>query len=62
MDIELLKEQWSEVEDRDGLRLSWNVWPSSRMVSPGPDPTVAMLNLYRKLHVLSYPSVHSTHR
>jgi protein transport protein SEC23 len=35
MDIELLKEQWSEVEDRDGLRLSWNVWPSSRMVSFG---------------------------
>jgi hypothetical protein len=32
MDIEALKEQWSEVEDRDGLRLSWNVFPSSRMV------------------------------
>ncbi|CAD6500762.1 BgTH12-06469 [Blumeria graminis f. sp. triticale] len=31
MDIEALKEQWSEVEDRDGLRLSWNVFPSSRM-------------------------------
>ena len=26
--------QWSEVEDRDGLRLSWNVFPSSRMVIP----------------------------
>jgi protein transport protein SEC23 len=34
MDIETLKEQWSEIEDRDGLRLSWNVFPSSRMVSP----------------------------
>ncbi|PBP22749.1 vWA-like protein [Diplocarpon rosae] len=31
MDIEALKEQWSEIEDRDGLRLSWNVFPSSRM-------------------------------
>lgn len=33
MDYETLKEQWSEVEERDGLRLSWNVFPSSRMVS-----------------------------
>lgn len=32
MDVDALKEQWSEVEDRDGLRLSWNVFPSSRMV------------------------------
>lgn len=32
MDYEALKEQWSEVEDRDGVRLSWNVFPSSRMV------------------------------
>ncbi|KAF4943591.1 hypothetical protein FSARC_14885 [Fusarium sarcochroum] len=31
MDYETLKEQWSEVEDRDGVRLSWNVFPSSRM-------------------------------
>jgi hypothetical protein len=38
MDIETLKEQWSEVEDRDGLRLSWNVFPSSRMVCK-LDPT-----------------------
>ena len=36
MDHEALKEQWSEVEDRDGIRLSWNVFPSSRMVSQGP--------------------------
>lgn len=34
MDYEGLKEQWSEVEDRDGVRLSWNVFPSSRVVSP----------------------------
>jgi hypothetical protein len=34
MDYETLKEQWSDVEDRDGVRLSWNVFPSSRMVSP----------------------------
>lgn len=33
MDYEALKEQWSEVEDRDGVRLSWNVFPSSRMAS-----------------------------
>lgn len=32
MDYEALKEQWGEVEDRDGVRLSWNVFPSSRMV------------------------------
>ena len=32
MDYELLKDQWSEVEDRDGIRLSWNCIPSTRMV------------------------------
>ena len=31
-DYEGLKEQWSEIEDRDGVRLSWNTFPSSRMV------------------------------
>ncbi|RDA91021.1 hypothetical protein CP533_2542 [Ophiocordyceps camponoti-saundersi (nom. inval.)] len=31
MDYETLKEQWSDCEDRDGVRLSWNVFPSSRM-------------------------------
>ncbi|KAG7118012.1 Protein transport protein SEC23 like [Verticillium longisporum] len=31
MDYDTLKEQWSEVEDRDGVRLSWNVLPSTRM-------------------------------
>lgn len=36
MDYEALKEQWGEVEDRDGIRLSWNVFPSSRMVRPPP--------------------------
>jgi hypothetical protein len=36
MDHEALKEQWSEIEDRDGIRLSWNVFPSSRMVSCAP--------------------------
>lgn len=35
MDYEALKEQWSEVEDRDGVRLSWNVFPSTRMVGSG---------------------------
>jgi protein transport protein SEC23 len=32
MDYDSLKDQWSEVEDRDGIRLSWNTFPSSRMV------------------------------
>lgn len=32
MDHEALKEQWSDIEDKDGLRLSWNVIPSTRMV------------------------------
>ena len=33
MDYDALKDQWSEVEDRDGIRLSWNTFPSTRMVS-----------------------------
>lgn len=41
MDYEALKEQWGEVEDRDGIRLSWNVFPSSRMVCPPPIAAVA---------------------
>ena len=32
MDYDALKDQWSEVEDHDGIRLSWNTFPSSRMV------------------------------
>lgn len=32
MDYEAMKEQWSEIEERDGVRLSWNTFPSSRMV------------------------------
>lgn len=32
MDYEALKEQWSDIEDKDGIRLSWNTFPSSRMV------------------------------
>lgn len=31
MDYEALKDQWSEIEERDGIRLSWNTFPSSRM-------------------------------
>ena len=31
-DFEALKDQWSDIEDRDGIRLSWNTFPSSRMV------------------------------
>ncbi|TKA64886.1 Protein transport protein SEC23 [Cryomyces minteri] len=32
MDFESLKDQWSEIEERDGVRLSWNTFPSNRMV------------------------------
>ena len=28
-----IKDNWGEVEDRDGVRLSWNTIPSTRMVS-----------------------------
>jgi protein transport protein SEC23 len=31
MDYEALKEQWSDIEDNDGIRLSWNTFPSTRM-------------------------------
>lgn len=31
-DFEALKDQWSQIEDTDGVRLSWNTLPSSRMV------------------------------
>jgi hypothetical protein len=33
-DFEALKDQWSQIEDTDGVRLSWNTLPSSRMVRP----------------------------
>lgn len=33
MDYDALKDSWIDIEDRDGIRLSWNVFPSSRMVS-----------------------------
>ncbi|KAI1910606.1 GTPase-activating protein S23 [Ophidiomyces ophidiicola] len=31
MDFDALKDQWSDIEDRDGIRLSWNTFPSTRM-------------------------------
>lgn len=42
MDYEALKEQWSDVEERDGVRLSWNVFPSSRMVCTALQPLRAL--------------------
>lgn len=36
MDYDALKDSWSDIEDRDGIRLSWNVFPSSRMVTIPP--------------------------
>jgi protein transport protein SEC23 len=35
MDYERMKDQWNDVEERDGVRLSWNVFPSTRMVRTG---------------------------
>jgi protein transport protein SEC23 len=32
MDLEALKDKWSDREDNDGIRLSWNNFPSTRMV------------------------------
>src|SRR2546423_15633983 len=32
MDFEAVTEKWGEIGDRDGVRLSWNAFPSSRMV------------------------------
>lgn len=31
MDLDALKDSWNDVEERDGVRLSWNVFPSTRM-------------------------------
>ncbi|EGE00351.1 Transport protein SEC23 [Trichophyton interdigitale] len=31
MDYEALKDQWNDAEERDGVRLSWNTFPSTRM-------------------------------
>lgn len=39
---EALKDQWAEIEDRDGVRLSWNVFPSTRMVA-GSSLTVKII-------------------
>jgi len=32
LDFEALSDQWRATEERDGIRLSWNTFPSSRMV------------------------------
>ena len=58
MDYEMLKEQWSDVEDRDGIRLSWNVIPSTRMVCVhAMKPGVLHSQTSRKHRGLSYLSV-----
>jgi len=31
-DFDAMKDQWTDIEENDGIRLSWNVFPSSRMV------------------------------
>lgn len=64
MDYEALKEQWSEVEDRDGVRLSWNTFPSTRMVgfslSVRCGSRLATDLSYRKRRALLSPSELST--
>jgi len=57
MDYEALKDQWSEVEDRDGIRLSWNTFPSSRMV------ILTLKGLFDMAHLLQGSfSTRRTHR
>jgi protein transport protein SEC23 len=51
MDYEAVKDQWSQIEDRDGIRLSWNTFPSSRMVSE-------VLFVLFRLRILTLPRKH----
>lgn len=63
MDYDALKDQWSEVEDRDGIRLSWNTFPSSRMVLVDFHSVLGVLgsyHFYRKRRGLLFLSEHST--
>lgn len=66
MDFEALKDQWSDVEDRDGVRLSWNTFPSSRMVrtwlsASRSTPIASPANTgYRKPLAWSFPLLLST--
>ena len=55
MDYEALKEQWSEIEDRDGIRLSWNTFPSSRMVSGIHIPKPVSTNITQEASRLVVP-------
>lgn len=65
MDYEALKEQWSDIEDKDGIRLSWNTFPSSRMVRllfVDLDKELFLTaSLYRKLRDWLSPLELSTH-
>lgn len=54
MDFEAVKDQWNEVEDRDGVRLSWNVFPSTRMVKKMTHASIKSLMHYRKRRDLSF--------
>lgn len=54
MDFESVKDQWNEVEDRDGVRLSWNVFPSTRMVKEMTYVSAVALMRYRKHQDLSF--------
>ena len=63
MDYDALKDQWSEVEDRDGIRLSWNTFPSSRMVLAEAHSvlrSVGLPDFYRKRRGLLFLLEHCT--
>lgn len=60
MDYEALKDQWSEIEDRDGIRLSWNTFPSTRMVRLQAEIMNMLPTLNRKHRDWWYLLVHFT--
>jgi hypothetical protein len=66
MDYDGLKEQWIDVEQRDGVRLSWNTFPSSRMEASRlvvPIGAIVRLPISRRFSVsLDILMLASTHR
>jgi hypothetical protein len=61
MDFDALKEQWNDIEERDGIRLSWNTFPSSRMVRVDQDICLQFLTINRKHRVSLYQLQHFIH-
>jgi len=60
MDFDTQKEQWQDIEERDGIRLSWNTFPSSRMVWQTVMVSMPWLTLPRKHRVSLYLLLPST--